>query len=231
MARLRYVSNARTGVAGTVSTKFFGVGSTTPVTLTTTSPNALHIQGDQASVALRASYAIKARIRLTGDGASSAHAYAVNGWTEYSGTGTTNAVNNQVVGVAGLVKNSGTIYNTGIFLAGMLAQVLQGGTYTKANHICSLWADNQLRSAAGDVTNHELIYMTNNNSGSGSRVIGQAMFLYGPYVTNFVHFWGCETGGMVSNASASALHGTLSKKIKISINDVTYYLLASTTPT
>ena len=165
--------------------------------------------------------------KLTGDGANSSFITAIKAWAELEGAQTNIGTTQGVYAMEAYTRISGTAYNTSLTACSMKATIDGTGTLTAFGHACVLWLDNKLPTiAAGE---HSIIYMTNNNS--GSRTIGQAIYLYGVYVTNLINLNGCTSGGMVSNASASALHGTLSKKIKISIDGVTYYLLASTTPT
>lgn len=99
-------------------------------------------------------------------------------------------------------------------------------TWTSGNIAC-IYCDNLIdEDISGIAGEADLIRLANHGTG-----MDNAINVYGPFVTNLFLLGGCSTGGMVSAASASALHGTLSKKIKISIDGVTYYLLASTTPT
>lgn len=199
------------------------------LTTATTALNAFAVYSDFTGTASTYHIANFFNSAYTGTGTGSLR--AVVGQVDYSGTQTTAATAQYIVGVHGRAKVSGTAYNTALCITGVHGQILSGGTYTKANHVSAIWADNHLISSAGDVSNHELIYMTNNNTGSGSRTIGQAFYLYGVYVTNLIYLDSCTTGGMVSDTAASAVHGTSTKKIKISIDGTTYYLLASTTPT
>jgi len=133
-----------------------------------------------------------------------------------------------IVGVHGRAKVSGTAYNSSLFVTGVHGQILDGGTYTKSGHVSAIWADSHLNKtvSAGE---YELIYMTHNTTNGTTMTSG--IYAYLPYVTNLLKLYGGTVGGMVSAASASALHGTLSKKIKINIDGTTYYLLASTNPT
>lgn len=93
-------------------------------------------------------------------------------------------------------------------------------------HITCLYLDNlcndvDLADTAGV---NSFIYMANN---SGGKDMDDAIYLYGPDVLNFIRFQGCTS--IVSSTYTTPLHGTLCKKIKISLDGTTYYLLASTT--
>jgi len=196
---------------------------------TTTALSGLRLQSDFSGNGYHFGAYFESKYTL--DGASYGTVRALVGVGDLSATQTDVSSAQYIVGVHGRAKVSGTAYNTDLCVTGVHGQILSGGTYTKANHVSAIWADNHLISSAGDVSNHELIYMTNNNTGAGSRTIGQAFYLYGVYVTNLIYLDSCTTGGMVSATAASAVHGTLTKKIRISIDGTTYYLLASTTPT
>ena len=166
--------------------------------------------------------------KLTGDGANSSFITAIKAWAELEGTQTSMGTTQGVYAMEAYTRISGTAYNTSLMACSMKATIDGAGTLSAFNHACVLWLDNKLPTiASGD---HSILHMTNNNTG-GDRTIGQAIHLYGTYVTNLIYLKGCNTGGMVSATAASAVHGTLTKKIKISIDGVTYYLLSSTTPT
>ena len=165
--------------------------------------------------------------QYTGAGVTYGTIRAVVGVGDLSGIQTDHSNAQYIVGVHGRAKVSGTAYNGGLFVTGVHAQILAGGTYTKVSHVSSLWADNQLTTVptSGEF---ELLYLSNNG---GSAAMGQAIYAYVPYVTNLLKIYGGTVGGMISaTIGATGIHKTIVRKIKISIDGVTYYLLASTAP-
>jgi len=190
-----------------------------PLTTATTGMSALKIWSDTTidDTEYHVPLWVTSILKKTGGGTI----YGIRAHTELGATFEADA-SGTLVGVHGRVRNQGTLSNSGTIMAGVMGQVLHGtGTHTTVSHIASLWADNQLRSD-GIAGQHELLYMTNNNSGAGVRTIGQAIFLYGPYVTNFVNFNGCQTGGMVVDGAGDAEART--GRIMINVNGDTRYL-------
>ena len=99
-------------------------------------------------------------------------------------------------------------------------------TWTSGNIAC-IYCDNLIAEDISGISgNADLIRLANHGAG-----MDNAINVYGPHVTNLFLLSGCLNGGMVSAAEAAVVHSTLSKKIRISIDGVTYYLLASTEPT
>lgn len=97
-------------------------------------------------------------------------------------------------------------------------------TFT-TGHITCLYLDNLCNDTdLADIAGvNSFIYMANN---SGGKDMDDAVYLYGPDVSNFIRFQGCTS--IVSSTYTTPLHGTACVKIKISIDGTTHYVLAST---
>ena len=137
------------------------------------------------------------------------------------GTGYVYAVSGQ------LHFTNDTIINNGSSVFAALCGVITSDatpTFT-TGHITCLYLDNLCSAAdlADTAGVNSFIYMANN---SGGKDLDDAIYLYGPDVLNFMRFQGCTS--IVSSTYTTPLHGTLCKKIKISLDGTTYYLLAST---
>jgi len=164
--------------------------------------------------------------------------HATSGYPTLYGVAGRATVNDNYTGGTGYVyavsgelhfTNDTIINNASSVFAALCGVITSSATPTfTTGHITCLYLDNlcddqDLADTAGI---NSFIYMANN---SGGKALDDAVYLYGPNVTNFINFNTCSS--IISAASASALHGTLSKKIKINIDGTTYYLLASTNPT
>jgi len=127
-----------------------------------------------------------------------------------------------MVGVHGRAKVSGTVDNTALFVTGVHGQILDGGTWTHANHISSIWADWQNNNDISAVSSSELLYMSNNaNNVTGNPL--HVFYIYAPRLTNFIAFEGLTTtaGSMVT---ASATAGTMTYTVKCLIGSTACYL-------
>ena len=226
MGRTRWIENARTGVAGTISHKFFGIGSDTALTTATTALTAFKIQSNFSGNGYH--FGQWNICKYTLDGASYGSVRSVVGQVDLSATQTTVGTAQQLIGVHGRAKVSGVAYNSGLFVAGVLGQVLAGGTWTATDKVAAGWFDWQLASAvtAGDTM---LLYLTN-NANNASYNPTSVMFIYAPYMTNLFYLQGGTVGGLMVSADigATAIHKTVCRAIRISIDGTAYYLLAST---
>ena len=78
-----------------------------------------------------------------------------------------------LIGTYGQACNLGTINGSGVMVAGLYGLVEDGGTFTSASHVSSLWLDSHLTKAVGG--EHELLYMSNN----GTVKMDRAIYIYG----------------------------------------------------
>jgi len=212
---LLFAGGASLNLEGTI-TLALGIGSTTALTTATTARNAVKVQSNFSGNGYHiANFFVS---QYTSDGASYGTVRALVGQADLEATQTTVSSAQYMVGVHGRAKVSGTAYNSSLFVTGVHAQILDGGTWTACSHVSALWADNQLNQnvVAGQ---HELIYMSNNNA--GAQTVDQAMYLYGPYTTNFIKMYGCTVGGMVASSSTA---GTMTYTVKCNIDGTTAYL-------
>lgn len=121
-----------------------------------------------------------------------------------------------IVGVYGQARADGTVAGSS-FVVGLYGLIEASAAIT-ASHVCSAWLDSHQANAV--TGSHQLLYMTNN----GAATMDEAIYLYGgDKITSFAKFDTCA--GMVSDTATTA--GT-SKKIKVDIDGVTYYINAYT---
>jgi len=127
------------------------------------------------------------------------------------------ATNSWIIGVSGMAVVDGVMAGTSV-LAGLSGAIETGSAAITASLVTSCWLDSQLNYAVTGV--HNLLHMTNN----GSTTMDEAIRITaGNKITNL--FTINTASGMVAATATTA--GT-SKKIKISLDGVTYYLNAYT---
>lgn len=105
-----------------------------------------------------------------------------------------------IIGTYGQACNLGTINGSGVMVAGLYGLVADGGTYTSASHVCSLWVDSHVTKVVGG--EHELIYMTNN----GTTTMDSAIYVdlsAAAKFTNLLKFSAVQTP-LVANALVPA---------------------------
>ena len=147
---------------------------------------------------------------------------ALVGQVDSTGTQTTATTAQYLVGIHGRATVTGTVDNTALFVTGVMAQMLDGGTWTHADHVSALWVDWQLNNDISAVSSSELAYLSNNaNSETGNPT--NVFYVYAPRVTNFITFSGVYTtaGGM---CAASTTAGTMSYTVRCIVNGTTAYL-------
>ncbi len=129
-----------------------------------------------------------------------------------TGTGST------IIGVYGQARvDTGGVMAGNSFLCGMYS-LIEASPAITANHVTSLWLDSHQANVVTGA--HDLLYMTNN----GAAQMDQAIHIYGG--NKITALFNLDTvSGMV--AATATTSGT-SKKIKIKINGVTYFLNAYT---
>jgi len=197
-----------------------GIGSSTALTTVTTGMNAVKVQSNFTGLTTTSHLANFFVSQYTAAGTGSLR--TVVGQVDLSGTQTTANTAQYLVGVHGRAKVSGTAYNTALFVTGCEGQILDGGTWTAANHISSVWADWQNNNDISAVSSSELLYMSNNaNSTTGNPL--HVFYIYAPRLTNFIAFDGLTTtaGSMVT---ASATAGTMTYTVKCLIGATACYL-------
>jgi len=204
-----------------------GIGSTTALTTATTAMSAVKVQ---SAFSATTGYHVGAWFvgNYTGAGAAGGSVYALRGHVAVTGTQTTVGAEAFIVGVHGRCAVTGTAYNSSAVYAGVLAQMLGGGTWTAANKVYALWVDNQLATNPTSGTVAMVGIRQNNNSGTA--VVDHVFDIYGANIANFINFDSCISSGFVSSGSvgSTAIHKTACKTIKILIDGVDYYLIAST---
>lgn len=185
------------------TTEAFGVQIKTEFTGTATEHFANQITADWtaagvSSGGLRADYAL-ARLAAT-----------------YTMAGTAN-----LLGAENLLQFDGTVNGSGLH-AGNYSAILAGaGTLTAVGHLAARWADSHLAAAPGS-GNLSFDYISNN----GAAQFGQVWYVYGgDKITNLMAL--DTVAGMVAAGGTGAPSGTV-KKIKMLIDGVAYYLVAST---
>ena len=156
----------------------------------------------------------------TGD----ASVYALRGAAELP-SGKTNT-GGYIVGVHGRWRAGAGILDGASVGCGVLAQWLDGGTYTSVGNATALWVDCQNQQAVSAGTS-SMVFISHNGSSTGA--VDHCFYIIaGNRITNL---FGINTAsGMVTDGTANDIHGGAGKRIKINIDGTTYYLLASTTP-
>ena len=144
---------------------------------------------------------------------------ALTGQVDMSATQTTQTGEQQLIGVHGRAKISGTVSSSAAVVAGVMAQLLAGGTWTAVNKAYCLWVDNQLATnpTAGTVA---MVGIRQNN-GVSTAIVDYIFDIYGANVTQFINFDGCVSGGFVAS-SASA--GTMTYTVKCVVGGTAAYL-------
>ena len=110
--------------------------SGTPLTTATTGLSAVKIYSDHSASGYNVPVWVTGA--HTGDGATYGSMYCVRGDAKLSGTQTTQSNAQYVVGVHGRARVDGTAYNSSLFVSGVCAQLLAGGTWTAANLVYAL---------------------------------------------------------------------------------------------
>jgi len=225
MARLRYLSNARTGAAGTVSKEPLRFGtSTAPLTTATTGLSLLKMYSDYSA----SGYHVPVWVvgRHTGDAATYGSVYCVRGDAQLEGTQTTQSNAQYIVGVHGRtrVASSSKVYNSACTFAGVMAQLLDGGTWTAANLVYCLWVDNQLtvNPTAGTVA---MVGIRQNNN-SANAVVDYVFDIQGNRIPTFINFVSCVSNGCITKGATHTATVTCDAKIKILIDGDTFYIPA-----
>lgn len=100
-------------------------------------------------------------------------------------------------------------------------------TYTGGN-IAGIYVDNLITSPMASESGGQIDLIRIANHGG---LMDNAINVYGPNLTNLLYLGGCTTVGCVgADIGATAIHKTICRSIKIDIDGVTFYLLASTAP-
>lgn len=224
-AQTNAISVASTGSAATDGT-CLRIGTTgTPITSGTSNGGAVKCYSNNSGTN---TWLVGAwfRSEITSASGTSPTVYALRGEADLAASAVTASGASYIIGVHGRWRaGSGTINNSAIG-AGVLAQWINGGTYTAVSHACALWVDCQNATTVTSGST-EMIYITHNGDATGA--VDHVFYIYpGNRITNLMKI--DTASGMVSAAENSAVHGTSSKKIKIDIDGTTYYLLASTVP-
>lgn len=156
-------------------------------------------------------WGIDSETHLKADGTTSLR--GVQGVTVVDSTFTaTSATFNAIYGQ---VRADGTFTGSG-FMAALYGLVEASAAIT-ASHVCACWLDtHQVNAITGS---YQLLYMTEN----GSQALDQVMFIRAPGAVAFAEFDTCST--FVSDTAET---GGSSKKIKITIDGVAYYINAYT---
>ena len=164
---------------------------------------------------------------LTGVGTGSV--YALRGHADNSATQhPTQTPSQYLAGVHGRVINSGEWDNSNAIIAGVFAQVLNGGIYTKVSMLNCLWADwqNTVTVSAGT---KNMLYITNNST----QAVDNAFYFkgggIGGSISNFAYFDACGINdGMIRYQNLHESHSGTYRNIRIQIDGVRYWLIAST---
>jgi hypothetical protein len=121
-----------------------------------------------------------------------------------------------IIGTYGQARADGTVAGAS-FMAGLYGLVEASAAIT-ASHVCSAWLDSHQANAV--TGSHQLLYMTNN----GAATMDEAIYVYGGNkITSLMEL--NTVAGMVSDTAET---GGSSKKIKITIDGVVYYINAYT---
>lgn len=199
-----------------------GIGSTTPLTTATTARRAVFVQSNY-SAADGYHFGAQFISQYTADGGGYGSVRALVGQVDYEGTQTTATTAQQIIGIHGRAKVSGTVYNSGLQIAAVMAQILDGGTWTSVGKLYGLWVDNQLtvNPTAGTVA---MIGIRQNNN-SQTLIVDYVFDIYGAVINSLFNFDTC-----VGNNSFITLGGTQNAtvtcdgKIKVLIDGATFYI-------
>jgi len=148
-------------------------------------------------------------------------------------TGKTLAGTVGATGLYGQWRADGTV-NGDVFASAIYGLIEDGGTYTACNHVAALWLDNHLTKTV-TAGKKSFVYMTNN----GGIAFDNGFYIYGGTaaqgITNLFNLDTCTDSGMVSanvaKTGAQAVSTDDYRLIRIVIDGVVHYLLASTVPT
>jgi len=210
-------TSAGINIEGTIALAL-GIGSTTPLTTSTSATRGVLVQSNYAKTD---GYHFGAQVisQYTADGASSGSLRAIVGQVDLEGTQTTVNTAQQLVGVHGRAKVSGTAYNSQLNICGVMAQLLDGGTWTAANLVYCLWVDNQLTTnpTAGKVA---MIGIRQNN-GVGTDVVDHVFDIYGAEIKQLFNFDSCISGGFIAT---SATAGTMTHTVKCFVDGASGYI-------
>lgn len=131
-------------------------------------------------------------------------------------TGKTNT-DGTIIGAYGQARADGTVAGSG-FMAGLYGLIEEGGGAITASHVCSAWLDSHRNTAV--TANHELLYLSNN----GSALLDSVIYASGN-AGAFLHL-NTAGGPALNYVSDTAETAGASKKIKILIEGVAYYINA-----
>lgn len=192
-------SNATDGTCLKIGT------SGTPITSGTTNAGAVKVYSDTSGTV---GWFVGAwfQSQLTEDGYNSV--YTIRGHVDVkAGVSAEGDEDQFLVGVHGRARISGTIDNDSVVVAGVLAQMLHGGTLTKVENMAALWVNNQLRTnpTTGDLS---MILIEQSNS-SGAGIVDQVFKITGggntqTYFEYLFNFERCTTDAFVSASLQSA---------------------------
>lgn len=177
----------------------------------TTEDYALQIRSESAKTS-GTHWGIDGETHLKADGTTSLR--GVQGVAVIDGTFTSSG--GTLNGIYGQARVDGTLSTSG-FVAGIYG-LIEASSAITASHVCSAWLDSHQANAV--TGNHELLYMSNNGTASLDQVIyasGQA--------EAFLHL-NTAGGPALNYVSDTATTDGASKKIKILIEGVAYYINA-----
>lgn len=171
-----------------------------------------------------------ARLNLAGYGS----VYGIRGQAEVPAGITMSGGTGFIIGVHGRISVAGTINNANIILASVLGQILGGGTFTAASHLCNFWGDWQGAEAVHTALETEFLYLTNNQT---NLKMDRALFIHGggareaAGITSFAEFEACiGNNSFVHLTATGKLHGGDVANIRITVDGVEYWMIASTAP-
>jgi len=201
--------------------------SGTPITTATTAASAVKVYSDYSKAD---GYHVGSWFssRYTADGGGSGSVYTLRGHADLEGTQTTLATAQFIAGVHGRAIITGTAYNSQLIVSGVTAQLLAGGTLTAVRQMSALWVDNQMATnpTAG---NCDMVWISNNNEQAG--VVDHIFRIYGANVQGGLFALDtCMVGSNGFVTDGAVAHAGDMVKIKCTIDNDDYYLLASTAP-
>ena len=155
---------------------------------------------------------------MSAAGARSASIYALRGHAATSGVQTNETTAQYCIGTHGRVMLTGTINADNLIAAGVLGQILDGGTptLTKLSHIAAGWFDSQI----GDTItagSSQLIYLSNN----GATTLDEAIYIYGNNKITSLFEINTASGMVTTTAAGGA---TRKYKIACTIDGTAGYL-------
>ena len=230
MARLRWLTNARTGDKGTVCTGEFKVKGTTKMhnRPLTTNAYAAEIKADVKNSTGTYTGALQCTVRSYPT--TDTTAVTVNSAyfsTELHSGDTMTA--GYLVGLYTQVANQGICNGAGIIVTPQWNLLTDNGVFTSISHMAALWLDSHVTKTISSGS-FELLYMTNN----ASTTMDQAIYIHGnDKITNFVTFGSCAgmaaaaNGSILADISATANDGY----IKVVVGGETKYIALYDTKT